>query len=70
MSMKRMILAACSDLMGSAGVLAQGEPTGPMGFFVTSTTQGGNLGGHRGRGCHVPASGAAAGAGNRTWRAY
>jgi hypothetical protein len=71
MSMKRMILAAFAvTLMGSAGVLAQGNPTGPMSFFVTSTSQGGNLGGLVGADATCQRLGAAAGQGNRTWRAY
>ncbi len=71
MSMKRMILAAFAvTLMGSAGVLAQGNPTGPMSFFVTSTSQGGNLGGLAGADATCQRLAAAAGQGNRTWRAY
>jgi hypothetical protein len=71
MSMKRMILAAFAvTLMGSAGVLAQGNPTGPMSFFVTSTVQGGNLGGLAGADATCQRLAAAAGQGNRTWRAY
>ena len=49
------------------------EPsTGPMSFFVTSTNpgNGGNLGGLAGADAHCQKLAAAAGAGNRTWRAY
>jgi hypothetical protein len=71
MSMKRMILAAFAvTLMGSAGVLAQGQPAGPMGFFVTSSSQSGKLGGLAGADAICQRLAAAAGAGNRTWRAY
>src|SRR5258706_11434513 len=47
---KKIILSAVGiTLLGSAAVLAQGQPAGPpkpMSFFITSTTEGsGNLGG-------------------------
>ena len=48
---KKIILSALGiTLLGSAAVLAQGQPAAdpqkPMSFFVTSTTEGsGNLGG-------------------------
>ena len=44
----------------------------PMGFFITSagTGQGANLGGLAGADKHCQMLAAAAGAGNRTWRAY
>lgn len=43
----------------------------PMGFFITSAPlDGGNLGGLAGADRHCQALAAAAGAGNRTWRAY
>ncbi|HET9025067.1 MAG TPA: hypothetical protein VFN64_10875, partial [Burkholderiaceae bacterium] len=47
-------------------------PTGPMSFFVTSTSlgKGGDLGGLDGADRHCQALAQAAGAGNRTWRAY
>ncbi|MEO7244910.1 MAG: hypothetical protein ABIX12_07165, partial [Rubrivivax sp.] len=47
-------------------------PTGPMGFFITSTNpgNGGNLGGLAGADAHCQKLAADAGAGNRTWRAY
>jgi len=46
--------------------------TGPMSFFVTSTGlgKGGDLGGIEGADKHCQALAQAAGAGNRTWRAY
>ena len=73
---KRIILAAVGiTLLGSAAVLAQGQPQAPqhpMTFFITSTTPTGtgNLGGLAGadRVCQNLAQ--AAGAGNHTWHAY
>ncbi len=46
--------------------------TGPMGFFITSVNpgNGGNLGGLAGADAHCQKLASAAGAGNRTWRAY
>ena len=48
------------------------QPAQPMTFFVTSTAigKGGNLGGLTGADAHCQALAAAAGAGDRTWRAY
>lgn len=50
----------------------QQAPQQPMGFFVTSVGvgNGGNLGGLTGADKHCQTLAAAAGAGNRTWRAY
>jgi hypothetical protein len=46
-------------------------PPQPMGFFITSTPKdGANLGGLAGADAHCQQLAAAAGAGNRTWRAY
>lgn len=44
----------------------------PMSFFVTSAGpgDGGNLGGLQGADAHCQKLAAAAGAGNKTWRAY
>ena len=55
----------------SGGVYAQGA-TGPMSFFVTSagSGDGGNLGGLEGADAICEARAEAAGAGDRTWRAY
>ncbi|MGE4241174.1 hypothetical protein [Ramlibacter sp.] len=57
------LLAACATPMSS---------TGPMGFFITSSGsgKGANLGGLAGADSHCQRLAAAAGAGNRTWRAY
>ncbi|MCZ6753224.1 MAG: hypothetical protein O7E51_15530 [Acidobacteria bacterium] len=56
-------------MAGSYWVLAQDAP---MGFFVTSTGpgNGANLGGLAGADRHCQMLAAAAGAGDRTWRAY
>jgi hypothetical protein len=50
----------------------RGGPQGPMGFFITSEGpgDGANLGGLDGADAHCQMLAAAAGAGNRTWRAY
>lgn len=55
----------------SGGIYAQGQ-TGPMSFFVTSagSGDGGNLGGLEGADAICQARAEAAGAGDRTWRAY
>ena len=47
-------------------------PPPPMGFFITSVGMGSgaNLGGLAGADKHCQTLAAAAGAGNRTWRAY
>ena len=56
---------------GQGGRGQRGTPQ-PMGFFVTSVGlgKGANLGGLAGADAHCQALAAAAGAGNRTWRAY
>jgi hypothetical protein len=53
------------------GAPQRGAPQ-PMGFFITSVGlgKGANLGGLAGADAHCQALAAAAGAGNRTWRAY
>ncbi len=72
---KTIILSALGiTLLGSAAVLAQGQPAGPqkpMSFFITSTTEGsGNLGGLAGADATCQRLAAAAGAGGKTWHAY
>ena len=65
----RMALAGAGALMLLAGPAAAQQA--PMGFFITSAPlEGGNLGGLAGADRHCQALAAAAGAGNRTWRAY
>jgi hypothetical protein len=70
---KQIILAAiAATLMGSAAVMAaqQQQPPQPMRFFVTSEDGTGNLGGLAGADAKCQRLAAAAGAGDRTWRAY
>jgi hypothetical protein len=73
---KTFILAAiAATALGSAGVYAaqqggQQGPPPPMRFFVTSDTGTGNLGGIAGADARCQRLAAAAGAGDRTWRAY
>ena len=56
------LLTACASMEG----------TGPMSFFVTSvgSGKGGDLGGLAGADAHCQKLATAAGAGNKTWRAY
>lgn len=74
--MRKIILLAMALPIGgfAAMLLAQAAtpPKPPMTFFVTSTGSGhgGNLGGLAGADAICRARAAAAGAGNRTWRAY
>lgn len=64
-----LIAVAVLALQGSS-VLAQNKT--PLGFFITSvgSGDGANLGGIAGADAHCQKLAAAAGAGNRTWRAY
>jgi len=58
-------------LIGQAGGGQGAQPAQPMGFFITSMPlSGGNLGGLAGADKHCQTLAAAAGAGNREWRAY
>jgi hypothetical protein len=60
-------------IMGSANAHAQeGAPENPMRFFLTSEGpgRGGDLGGLAGADAHCQALAKAAGAGDRSWRAY
>jgi hypothetical protein len=72
---KRIILSAIAvTVLGSAAVLAQGQPAAPahpMTFFIATQTSGdGNLGGLAGADATCQRLAAAAGAGNHTWHAY
>ena len=69
---KHIVLAAVAAIaLSSAADLAQGqESQAPLGFFVTSNTHSGNLGGLAGADAECQRLAAAVGAGNRTWRAY
>jgi hypothetical protein len=68
--------AAVAASLGAVATMAQApqqqQPAQPMGFFVTSVGvgNGANLGGLAGADKHCQTLAAAAGAGNRTWRAY
>jgi hypothetical protein len=75
----RVIAAlAATVVLGAAEARAQGggaqpqQPQQPMGFFITSvgSNDGANLGGLQGADRHCQQLAQAAGAGNRTWRAY
>jgi len=67
------VAAGSLTLTGCAtGESQQGGSGGPMSFFITSVGpgKGGDLGGLEGADRHCQSLAAAAGAGNRTWRAY
>jgi hypothetical protein len=70
----RLSAVVAVALMLAPAVAAAQQPAakGPMGFFVTSRGMGdgANLGGLAGADKHCQALAQAAGAGNRTWRAY
>ena len=65
------ISTAALALLLQGGALEAQKPL-PMGFFITSvgSGDGANLGGLAGADAHCQKLAAAAGAGNRTWRAY
>jgi len=70
-------IAVVGMLIGAGSSTGQAQqqpqaPPQPMGFFITSvgTGNGGNLGGLVGADKHCQTLAAAAGAGNRQWRAY
>jgi hypothetical protein len=63
-------LPACSDSDDETPGGDQGADEGSLSFFVTSTTQDGNLGGLAGADQICDTLATAVGAGNRTWRAY
>lgn len=65
-------LAVLSAAMAGCAVPPSAPPTGPMSFFITSAGlgKGGDLGGLEGADRHCQSLAQAAGAGNRTWRAY
>ncbi len=71
-NMVKMTWLAAAGVIGLAGCAS--NPPGPKGmtFFVTSTGpgQGGDLGGLEGADRHCQTLAQAAGAGDRTWRAY
>lgn len=69
----RYIVLGAAAAVAAVALAAPGraqEPQPPLGFFVTSTTHSGNLGGLAGADAECQRLAAAAGASNRTWRAY
>ena len=64
-----VLSAAAATLLAAC---ASAPSTGPMSFFITSvgSGKGADLGGLAGADAHCQKLAAAAGAGNRTWRAY
>lgn len=70
------VAAVAATAVAGAAAAAQQPPAppppAPMGFFITSAGMGNgaNLGGLAGADKHCQTLAAAAGAGNRTWRAY
>lgn len=68
-----ILVGLMATALGSAAVLAQGQPAQPqqpMRFFVASESHNGNFGGLAGADAHCQRLAAAAGAGGRTWHAY
>ena len=68
-----LVMTGLSALFGCAtGESQQGGSGGPMSFYITSVGpgKGGDLGGLEGADRHCQSLAAAAGAGDRTWRAY
>ena len=76
MNKKYILMSTIAAAVMSAAVftiqttLAADEPPPPMTFFVTSTTQTGNLGGLAGADAICQGLAQAAGAGDNTWHAY
>ena len=68
----KILLFALSVVTLFGQAAQQKQPPAPMTFFVTSVGggNGANLGGLAGADAHCQKLAAAAGAGNRTWRAY
>ena len=66
-----MLVAVSAIVLSSTAAFAQEQaPQPPMGFFVTSATHSGDLGGLAGADAECQQLAAAVGAGGRTWRAY
>jgi hypothetical protein len=66
----RRVIIGMTVLLTSFAALAQQETDAPMTFFVTSETHSGNLGGIDGADAVCQRLATAAGAGERSWRAY
>lgn len=69
---KSSAIALSITAVALLGACASVPSTGPMGFFITSvgSGKGADLGGLAGADAHCQRLAGAAGAGNRTWRAY
>ncbi len=69
--LKYLAIAGATLTLLAACVTAP-PPSGPLSFFITSvgSGKGGDLGGLAGADAHCQRLATAAGAGNRTWRAY
>src|SRR5688500_8228868 len=67
-----VVVATMVAAVESRAQAPQQQPAQPMGFFITSVGRGdgANLGGLAGADGHCQELARAAGAGNRTWRAY
>jgi hypothetical protein len=70
-----VLAAVAAAIFGAPMVMAANapppnQPRPPLGFFVTSEEHSGNLGGLAGADAICQRLATAAGAGNRTWRAY
>jgi hypothetical protein len=67
-----LLAAGAAGAAALLGACATPPGTGPMSFFVTSvgSGKGADLGGLAGADAHCQKLAAAAGAGNKTWRAY
>ena len=70
--MLKRICVVAGIALSVAGVMVAQDKPAPMSFFITSVGpgNGANLGGLEGADAHCAKLAAAAGAGNRTWRAY
>ena len=70
--MLKRICVVAGIALSAAGVMVAQDKPAPMSFFITSVGpgNGANLGGLAGADAHCAKLAAAAGAGNRTWRAY
>lgn len=70
--MRKVTLLLAIAVLALQGSSALAQNKTPLGFFITSvgSGNGANLGGISGADAHCQKLAAAAGAGNRTWRAY
>jgi hypothetical protein len=70
--MRQLLVLAAAAVLALQSVVVSAQTKNPLGFFITSvgSGDGANLGGIAGADAHCQKLAAAAGAGNRTWRAY